>query len=181
MLAAARAKLDSGRLIRGRTEALPFSDASLDVVFSTLAFADPWAVYCALCEAEPGGMDVTVDAFRAAVEAHDLDAIMACFTDDVTFHSPIVFKPYHGKDELRMVLAGVLQVFEDFCYEAVYRSEDGGVLRFRARVGDRTIDGIDMLRFRQDGLCDDFTVMVRPYSGATLLRERMAALLEAAG
>lgn len=126
-------------------------------------------------------MDVNVAAFRAAVETHDLDAIMACFADDVTFHSPIVYKPYHGKDELRVVLTGVLQVFDDFRYEDVYRSGDGAVLHFRARVGGRDIDGIDMLRFREDGLCDDFTVMVRPYSGATSLRARMAALLEAAG
>lgn len=124
---------------------------------------------------------MTVEAFRAAVEAHDLDALMEVFADDVTFHSPIVFKPYHGKDELRFVLAGVLQVFEEVHYVGVYTSGDGAVLHFRARIGDREIDGIDMLRFRSDGLCDDFVVMVRPYSGATLLRERMAALLRAAG
>jgi hypothetical protein len=37
-----------------------------------------------------------------------------------------------------------------------------------------------MFEFDPDGRCNEFTVMVRPYSAATLLRERMAALLEAA-
>ena len=119
-----------------------------------------------------------IEAFRTAVEAHDLDKMMEVFADDVGFHSPIVFKTYHGKDELRFVLAGVMQVLEDFRYVDEYRSEEGGVLHFRARVGDRELDGIDMLHFRSDGLCDDFTVMVRPYSAATALRDRMAALLE---
>ncbi|HEX9697290.1 MAG TPA: nuclear transport factor 2 family protein [Actinomycetota bacterium] len=124
---------------------------------------------------------MSIDAFKAAVEARDLDALMAVFADDVTFHSPIVFKPYHGKDELRFVLAGVMQVFEDLRYVGRYESDSGGVLHFQARVGDRDVDGIDMLEFGSDGRCHRFTVMVRPYSGATALRERMAALLEGAG
>jgi len=122
---------------------------------------------------------MTVEAFRGAVEARDLDALMEVFTDDVVFHSPIVFKPYHGKDELRLVLAGVMQVLEELHYVGEYRSDDGAILHFRARIGDREVDGIDMLQFAPDGRCNDFTVMVRPYSGATLLRDRMAALLEA--
>jgi hypothetical protein len=124
---------------------------------------------------------MTIEAFRSAVEKHDLDAVMEVFADEVTFHSPIVFKPYQGKDELRFVLSGVMQVFEDLHYIGEYRSEEGAVLHFRARTGDRELDGVDMLHFRSDGLCDDFTVMVRPYSAASLLRDRMAALLEAAG
>jgi len=123
---------------------------------------------------------MTIEAFRAAIENHDLDATLDVFAEDVAFHSPIVFKTYHGKDELRLVLAGVLQVLEDFAYVGDYRSQEGAVLHFRARIDDRELDGIDMLRFRADGLCDDFTVMVRPYSAASLLRERMAALLETA-
>lgn len=122
---------------------------------------------------------MTIRAFRAAVEAHELDAMMDVFAEDVKFHSPIVYKTYEGKDELRLVLAGVMQVFEDLAYVGEYHSDSGGVLHFRARIGDREVEGIDMLEFRADGLCYDFTVMVRPYSSATLLRERMAALLQA--
>jgi hypothetical protein len=124
---------------------------------------------------------MTIDAFRAAMEDHDLDKVMDVFADEVTFHSPIVFKIYRGKDELRLVLSGVMHVFEDFQYVGEYRDKEGAVLHFRARIGDRELDGIDMLHFRADGLCDDFTVMVRPYSAASLLRDRMAALLGAAG
>lgn len=124
---------------------------------------------------------MSIEVFRSAVEAHDLEAMMEVFAEDVSFHSPIVFKTYHGKDELRFVLAGVMQVFGDLHYVAEYRSATGAVLHFRTRVGGRELDGIDLLEFGADGLCHDFTVMVRPYSAATALRERMAALLEATG
>ena len=40
---------------------------------------------------------MAAEAFRAAVEAHDLDAMMDVFADDVLFHSPIVFKTYRQR------------------------------------------------------------------------------------
>ena len=98
----------------------------------------------------------------------------------MVFHSPIVFQTYHGRDAVAPILAAVAQVFEDFGYTAEYASEDGAVFAFAARVGDRAIEGVDILRFGTGGSAGEiveFTVMVRPYSAATALRERMAALL----
>jgi hypothetical protein len=51
------------------------------------------------------------------------------------------------------------------------------VLAFATRVGDRALEGVDIVRFGESGEIVEFTVMVRPYSAATALRERMAALL----
>ncbi|MCE0766640.1 nuclear transport factor 2 family protein [Pseudonocardia kujensis] len=115
-------------------------------------------------------------AFRAAVERGDADAATDLFTTDAVFHSPIVHRPYEGREALRAILRAVVQVFEDFRYTDEFAGETGHVLVFRARVGDRELEGVDILREGPDGLAE-LTVMVRPYSAATLLRERMAALL----
>jgi len=115
--------------------------------------------------------------FRRGVETDDLELSLAVFSPDVVFHSPVVHKPYQGIDALRGILTAVNQVFEDFHYTAEFRSPDGHVLKFACRVGDRELEGIDMLHVGADGKVDDFTVMVRPYSAATELRSRMAALL----
>jgi hypothetical protein len=115
-------------------------------------------------------------AFRAAVEADDVDAAVALFADDVTFSSPVVHEPYVGREALRAILRAVTTVFEDFRYTGSYGGDDGHVLRFAARVGDRELEGVDILR-AADGVLTELTVMVRPYSAATALRERMAALL----
>ena len=115
-------------------------------------------------------------AFRAAVEADDVDAAVELFSDDVVFHSPVVHKPYVGKEALRAILRAVTTVFEDFRYTGSYGADDGHVLRFAARVGDRELEGVDVLT-GTDGVLTELTVMVRPYSAATALRERMAALL----
>jgi hypothetical protein len=117
------------------------------------------------------------NAFRTAVERQDLAAVMQAFTPDVVFHSPIVHQPYTGRAALAPVLAAVLQVFTDFRYLAEYPSTDGKVLLFHTRVGGRELDGVDILTFDANGFIREFTVMVRPYSAATALREVLAAKL----
>ena len=115
-------------------------------------------------------------AFRAAIEADDVDAAVALFSDDVVFHSPVVHRPYAGREPLRAILRAVATVFGDFRYTGSYGGADVHVLRFSARVGDRELEGVDVLT-ASDGVLTELTVMVRPYSAATALRERMAALL----
>jgi hypothetical protein len=116
-------------------------------------------------------------AFRRGVETGDLDRALAVVSPNVRFHSPVVHKPYEGIEALRVILTAVNQVFEDFRYTAEFGSAAGHVLKFACRVGDRELEGVDILQVGADGKVDDFTVMVRPYSAATELRSRMAALL----
>jgi hypothetical protein len=116
-------------------------------------------------------------AFRAAIESGDIDAAVALFAEDVTFSSPVVHKPYVGRAALSAILRAVTTVFEDFRYTGSYRGDGGHVLRFTARVGDRELEGVDILS-GSDGVLTELTVLVRPYSAATALRERMAALLQ---
>jgi SnoaL-like domain len=119
--------------------------------------------------------------FRAAIEARDAEAAAAVLADGVIFRSPIVFKPYAGRSAAAAVVSAALRVFEDFAYERELASEDGRdhALMFRARVGDKQIQGCDFLHHDHDGLVDELTVMVRPLSAALALRDRMAAQLEA--
>lgn len=121
-------------------------------------------------------MTTAAAAFRRAVETGDVDAAVALFVPDVVFWSPVVHKPYRGREALHAILSAVMQVFEDFRYTAEYGGESGHVLEFACRVGDRDCQGVDILRGSTDGLTE-LTVLVRPYSATTLLRERMAALL----
>jgi hypothetical protein len=71
------------------------------------------------------------------------------------------------------ILETVAQVFEDFRYVEQFERGDVATLVFKARVGDRELDGVDILRFDQDGLVRELTVMVRPLSAAMALAEVM--------
>jgi ketosteroid isomerase-like protein len=118
-------------------------------------------------------------AFREAIEARDVAALEALLADDVVFRSPAVHKPYEGKLATSVVLRAVMRVFEDFRYTRVMGAEtdaDQGRV-FEARVGARSIEGADFLHVRDDGLIDDFRVMIRPLSGLTAVVEAMQAVL----
>ncbi|MEV1021138.1 nuclear transport factor 2 family protein [Streptomyces sp. NPDC050264] len=115
--------------------------------------------------------------FRAAVEKGDLAAVEAMLAENVLFTSPIVFKPYPGKAITAAILRAVTRVFEDFRYVREIESADGRdhALVFEARVGERQITGCDFLHVDEDGLIDDFMVMVRPLSAAQALAAAMGA------
>src|SRR3989442_13871950 len=93
---------------------------------------------------------MSVEAFRKAAEAKDLEAAIDCFTEDAQLHSPVLFRPFEGKPAVKVVLGTALSVFEDFRYTDELRSDGAAVLVFRARVGDWEAEGIDLLGLSSD-------------------------------
>lgn len=116
-------------------------------------------------------------AVADALATGDMTQGAACLHPDVTFKSPVVHKAYEGAAMCGAILHSVFEVFEDFTYTDILDCGDRAGLVFSARVGDRAIEGWDYLRFDEDGLITDFTVMVRPMSGLTVLAEAMKAKL----
>ena len=115
--------------------------------------------------------------FANAVLADDHDAAMATIADDVEFRSPAVYKPYRGKDQVDGILRLVATVFENFRYTAEWRDGVTTILFFEANVGDRDVQGIDILEENESGLIERFTVMVRPLSGLQAVAATMAERL----
>jgi limonene-1,2-epoxide hydrolase len=113
--------------------------------------------------------------FRAAVEAMDHAAAVETLAEDVVFHSPVTFKAFEGRDATAHVLAAVMRVFSNFRYTDQLEAADNvHALVFRADVGDREVEGIDLVRVNEDDRIDDLTVLVRPLSGLNALAARMA-------
>lgn len=120
--------------------------------------------------------------FRRAIQTGQVETALELFSPDVTFNSPVVFQPYHGREALGVILGAVMRVFEDFRYEREIGAKGAAdqALVFRARVGDRDLHGCDFIHTGPDGLIDEMTVMVRPRSAALALAEAMQAELLAA-
>ena len=118
-------------------------------------------------------------AFRAAVEAKDLDAMRAALHPDVIFRSPVVHKPYEGRDAVMFLLGAVVRVFEDFRYLDELHADGSHALIFEAKAGGRELNGLDYIRTDGDGLITELWVMIRPLSGLSAVGEAMRALLAA--
>jgi hypothetical protein len=113
--------------------------------------------------------------FRAAVEAGDIDAGLALFAEDATLDSPVAFKPFVGIEQVAVVLRAVIETFEDFHYTDEFENADGKhALVFGARVGDKSVQGLDLITTDDSGQITNLTVMIRPLSGLIALAEAMA-------
>lgn len=118
------------------------------------------------------------NSFRKAVEAHDLHGMLAAFADDAVLNSPVSFTPFKGKKAIGMLFSILGVVFEDFHYTDQLEAEDGTLgLVFRTHIGDKEVQGIDLLRFNEAGLINDLTVMVRPRSAVEALMANVGTKL----
>jgi hypothetical protein len=113
-------------------------------------------------------------AFRQAIEARDLTRVPALLADEVVFHSPVSHKPHRGRDQVSWILATVATVFEDFVYVDELEHAGHSALRFTARIGDRQLEGVDLIELDAAGQIAKLTVIVRPLSGLQALAEAMA-------
>jgi hypothetical protein len=119
--------------------------------------------------------------FRRGVESKDVAVMMEAFADGAVLHSPITFRPFEGKEAIARLLGILMQVFQDFRYTDELTAEDGTkALVFRTRVGDRDVEGLDLIRFDGSGRIRDFTVMVRPRSAVEALLREVSSRLSTA-
>jgi len=115
--------------------------------------------------------------FRLAAETKDIEAMTATLREDVVLHSPILFRGFEGREVVLQVLAHVIATLEDFRYTDELAGDGTVVLRFKARVGDRELEGIDFLELDEEGKVAELTVFMRPMSALKTFNEQMAARL----
>jgi SnoaL-like domain len=115
--------------------------------------------------------------FRRAAESKDLELLTETLREDVELHSPVLFRGFEGRDVVTQVLTHVAATLEDLAYTDELREGDTVALRFRARVGDRELEGIDFLELDEQGRVAVLTVFMRPMSALSAFNERMAERL----
>ncbi|MFI8580232.1 nuclear transport factor 2 family protein [Ectopseudomonas khazarica] len=121
----------------------------------------------------------SLERWHQFVAAKDLSALPELLHPQAVFRSPMAHTPYPGAQAVNLILNTVLKVFEDFTYHRELATADGlsVVLEFSARVGERDLKGIDMIRFDDSGQIVEFEVMIRPMSGLQALGAEMAQRL----
>ena len=121
----------------------------------------------------------TLKRWHTMLATADLKALPELLAPDAVFRAPMAHTPYPGAAVVSMILNTVFTVFEDFHYHRELASADGHnvVLEFSARVGDKQLKGIDLIRFNEEGKIIEFEVMVRPLSGLQALGEEMGRRL----
>lgn len=129
---------------------------------------------------EQGDRPAVVEAWHRVVASRDPAFVGPLLAQDCVFRSPAVHRPQEGRALTTAYLSAALVVLgPTLTYHRELYSPDSAVLEFTATLDGLDVHGIDLIRWDDEGLIADFTVMVRPLRGLEKLVELMRAQLEA--
>ena len=106
--------------------------------------------------------------------------LAAIIHEDAAFHSPVVHTPQQGRDLVVAYLfaAGQKLGNDSFTYVRELVDGENACLEFTTEMDGIHVNGVDIIRFDENGMITDFKVMVRPLKAVNKVWEQMAAMLE---
>jgi hypothetical protein len=123
--------------------------------------------------------DDTLSRWHRIVQDRDVEGLAALLSGDVVFHSPVVHTPQRGRALTLRYLTAAFRVFFDdsFRYVREVAGSRDAVLEFQVEIDGISVNGVDMIRWNDDGEIVDFKVMIRPLKAIGLIQQKMAAML----
>ena len=123
----------------------------------------------------------TLKTWHDLVQTRNVAGLGALLADDVVFHSPVVHTPQVGKALALQYLGAAFHVFfnPSFRYVREVVGERDAVLEFQVEIDGIAVNGVDMIRWNDEGRIVDFKVMIRPLKAIDLIHRKMAAMLQA--
>jgi len=99
--------------------------------------------------------------------------------NDVVFHSPVVHTPQRGKAITMAYLLAAGQTLgqSSFGYVRVIDGGDNAMLEFVADMEGIKINGVDIIKWDENGKIIEFKVMVRPLKAVQKVHEDMGKML----
>ncbi len=114
------------------------------------------------------------------VRTRDATGLGELLADDVVFYSPVVHTPQVGKSITTMYLSAAVHVFgnESFRYIREIVGENDAVLEFETEIDGITVNGVDMIKWNENGQITEFKVMIRPLKAVNLIHQKMGEMLQ---
>jgi hypothetical protein len=123
----------------------------------------------------------TLATWHELVRSRNAKGLEAVLANEVVFHSPVVHTPQSGKAVTLQYLSAAFNVFfnPSFRYVRELVGERDAVLEFQVEIEGIAVNGVDMIRWDDQGRIVDFKVMIRPLKAINLIHQKMAAMLQA--
>lgn len=123
----------------------------------------------------------TLSTWHDLVESRNTKGLNSLLADNVVFHSPVVHSPQVGKAITAQYLAAAFQVFfnETFKYIREIAGPRDAVLEFQVEIDGIIVNGVDLLKWNDEGQIVEFKVLIRPLKAINLIHQKMAAMLQA--
>ena len=106
----------------------------------------------------------TLSIWHDLVASRNAKGLGALLSDDVVFHSPVVFTPQVGKTITTHYLTAAFHVFfnETFKYVREVVGPRDAALEFQVDIDGIAVNGVDMLTWDDEGKIVEFKVLIRP-------------------
>lgn len=126
-------------------------------------------------------MAEVIDRWHQMVASANPEGLDTLLADDAVFYSPVVHSPQVGKAITQMYLsAAFLVLFNgNFRYAREIIGERDAMLEFETEIDGIKINGVDIIRWNEAQQITEFKVMIRPLKAIMLVKDKMAAMLEA--
>lgn len=123
----------------------------------------------------------TLSTWHALVESRNAKGLNALLAENVVFHSPVVHTPQVGRTITAQYLGAAFHVFfnETFKYIREITGPNDAALEFEVEIDGILVNGIDMLKWNDEGQIVEFKVLIRPLKAINLIHQKMAAMLQA--
>jgi len=116
---------------------------------------------------------------QIAAQDHDVEAVIACFADDIIVRSPITQRiRFEGIEQASDLFHRVFGVISDIrFYETVGEGDRTQVIFWKGRVGGQYLEEANLLRLNDQGRICEMTVFMRPAPGLLALAVGLASAL----
>jgi hypothetical protein len=127
-------------------------------------------------------MHDVLETWHGLVRTADAGGLADLLAEDAVFHSPVVHTPQRGRELACLYLSAAFQVFinDSFRYVRTVTQGRDAILEFVVEIDGIVVNGVDMIRWNEDGRIIDFKVMLRPLKAINLIHQKMAQMLESA-
>jgi hypothetical protein len=122
----------------------------------------------------PGPVDDWLAEWHRIVAERDMEALRDVLADDVTMGAPPYWNKVQGREVVHHLLGLIVDTIEEFTYHREWRDGAELALEFRGHVGDRELQGIDLISLDERGRIANLDVLMRPVNGVIALREIVA-------
>ncbi len=121
----------------------------------------------------------TLKVWHEVMATHDFEKLSSILHSDVVFISPVVHTPQVGSEITIKYLTAAAHIFgtEKFKYVREIQDTSGAILEFETEVGGKHINGVDMIKWNDQGLITEFKVMVRPLQAVNTIHAAMGKML----
>jgi len=121
----------------------------------------------------------TLNTWHQIVKDRNVKGLDSLLSESVVFYSPVVHTPQAGKAITKQYLSAAFSVFlnESFSYVREIAGDRDAVLEFEVEIDEICVNGVDLIKWDDEGKIIEFKVIIRPLKAINLIHQKMAAML----